>query len=367
MIKLSSASLGSEEKEAVDRVLDAKYLGMGQEVMLFESELEAFFSHKTRVACVNTGTSALQLALQACGIGQGDEVLIPSLTYVASFQAASATGATPIACDIDLKNGCLDFLAARKKLTPRTKAVMYVHYGSGIGDRERLFSFAHEFGLRVIEDAAHSFGGYDKGERIGERGDILCFSFDGIKNITCGEGGAVVSSDEKVIDKIRDLRLLGVQKDTEQRYAGKRSWDFDVTEQGWRYHMSNMNAAIGRAQLKKIDGFGKKRRSLAQVYKQHLQGLPIECLDIDLDNSVPHIFPVLVEKGKRTSLRDFLLSHHIETGVHYKPNHLLTKYRSHDCPQAEAFGERILSLPLHVGLDEGEIIRVSQSIGQYFA
>src|SRR5690606_32413952 len=131
------------------------------------------------------GTSALQLAIQACGIGAGDEVIIPSLTYVASFQAASATGATPIACDIDPTTGCIDVVDAEKRITPKTKAIMPVHYAGGFGDLEGVYDIAHRYGLRVIEDAAHSFGGYYKDKPVGAHGDIICFSFDGIKNITC--------------------------------------------------------------------------------------------------------------------------------------------------------------------------------------
>ncbi len=365
LIKLSRCCVGEEEKLAINRVIDAGQLGMGQEVMFFEKELEVFFSNKVHVACVNTGTSALQLAVQACGIGYGDEVIAPSITYVASFQAISATGAKPIACDIDPKTGCLDVQNARKKINTKTKAIMYVHYASNVGDRNSIFRLAKECGLRVIEDAAHSFGGYHNGQRIGEIGDVICFSFDGIKNITCGEGGAVVSSDQQLIDHIRDLRLLGVKKDTDQRYVGKRSWDFDVDDQGWRYHMSNINAAIGREQLKKIDEFGKKRRYFAELYMELMRGFPVKFLNLDLDNIIPHIFPIFVDSEKRDVLRDFLLTNNIETGVHYKPNHLLTKFKEHNCQNAEDFGKSVLSLPLHVWLEEKNIIQITCKIREF--
>lgn len=365
LIRLSRACLGEEEKEAVSRVIEEKYLGMGKEVMLFEKELESFFSNKVNVACVSTGTAALQLALQACNIGAGDEVIVPSITYVASFQATSATGAKPIACDIDLKTGCLNVSDTRKKITDKTKAIMYVHYASSVGNRAEVFELARQYNLRIIEDAAHSFGGYHNEKLIGENGDITCFSFDGIKNITCGEGGAVVSKDILVIEKIRDLRLLGVKKDSDNRYAGKRSWDFDVEEQGWRYHMSNINAAIGRTQLKKIDSFGKKRRFLASLYRKELANLPIQFLDLDLENTIPHIFPVLISNQKRGGLQDFLSQHNIETGIHYKPNHLLSKFKGYDCSFAEQFGLKVLSLPLHVSLSEEDTMYVIKLIKSY--
>jgi dTDP-4-amino-4,6-dideoxygalactose transaminase len=366
-IRLSRSCLGEEEKQAVSQVIEEGYLGMGQQVMLFEQELEAFFSHKVKVACVNTGTSALQLALQACTIGQGDEVIIPSITYVASFQAASATGAQAVACDINLETGCLDIQEAKKKITKRTKAIMYVHYAGGVGDRKGIFTLAKEHGLRVIEDAAHAFGGYNEGQRIGIDGDIVCFSFDGIKNITCGEGGAVVSRDASVIEKVRDFRLLGVKKDSEKRYAGQRSWDFDVEDQGWRYHMSNINAAIGRVQLKKINAFGKIRQNLAKLYKRELGSLPIQFLNLDFDAIIPHIFPVLIPPQKREDLQATLSKNKIETGLHYKPNHLLTKFKSSSCPVAEHFGASVLSLPLHASLTEQTVTYVTQVITNHLS
>ncbi|MBW8308958.1 MAG: DegT/DnrJ/EryC1/StrS family aminotransferase [Candidatus Paracaedibacteraceae bacterium] len=361
-IRLSRSAIAEEEKQAVLSVLDKGYLGMGTEVMQFEQELEQFFSNKVSVVCVNTGTSALHLAIQACGIGLNDEVIVPSITYVASFQAISATGATPIACDIDLKTGCIDIEDARSKITRKTKAIMHVHYAGGVGNRSQAFDLAKEFKLRVIEDAAHSFGGKDGKSYIGEEGDITCFSFDGIKNITCGEGGAVVSSDQQLIATIKDLRLLGVERDSEQRYSGKRSWRFNVTQQGWRYHMSNLYAAIGRAQLRKINEFAIQRRKLAQLYKQNLSRLSLEFFDLDLNQVIPHIFPVLVSHGKRDALRDYLLSKKIETGIHYQANHLLTKYKQSGCPRSEYFSDNILTLPLHVNLTDEDIKYITMQI-----
>lgn len=365
VIRLSQSCVGEEEKESVLNVLSKGYLGMGEETMLFEKELGEFFQNKVSVACVNTGTSALHLAIQACRIGAGDEVIVPSITYVASFQAVSATGAVPIACDIDQRTGWMDAIAVERKMTSRTKALMPVHYASGLGKRKAIFELAKKYNVRVIEDAAHSFGGFDKKTPIGVDGDITCFSFDGIKNITCGEGGAIVSWDRELMDKICDLRLLGVKKDTQNRYSGKRSWDFDVEDQGWRYHMSNINAAIGRAQLRKIHVFGAKRRHVAQLYFKHLQKMPLDFLDIDYTSSIiPHIFPILVHEKERDPLREFLLENNVETGVHYKPNHVLTKYKTEDCPQAEEFGRRVLSLPMHVNLEDEDVMRVIDLIAE---
>lgn len=367
MMKLSRYSLGNEELQAIQDVFNDGYLGMGKFVMQFEKELETFFSNKTNVVAVNTGTSALHLAIQACGIGTGDEVLIPSITYVASFQATSATGAIVIACDVDLSTGCICVKDAESRITKNTKAIMHVHYAGNLGNRDAIFALAQKYNLRVIEDAAHSFGSTNGTERVGETGDITCFSFDGIKNITCGEGGAVVSTDKELINKIKDLRLLGVEKDTENRFKGKRSWDFDVKEQGWRYHMSNINAAIGLTQLKKINSFSNARRTLAKAYAAGLQNSPVQLLNINLDHVVSHIYPIIVPNNQRNALREFLMERNIETGIHYKPNHLLTKYAATNCPNADFLGESLLSLPIHVGLTEDDIVKVCKSIGEFYA
>ncbi len=369
MLKLSQACVGIEEKEAVNRVIDALYLGMGAEVRLFEQELLAFIMEDStislrQIACVNTGTSALQLALQACGVGAGDEILIPSMTYAASFQAASATGATVIACDVDLTTGCIDTVDAETRITSKTKAIMPVHYAGGYGELADVYALAQKYNLRVIEDAAHSFGSTYQGKYVGATGDIICFSFDGLKNITCGEGGAVISGDKSVMKRIQDLRLLAIENDTEKRFSGQRSWDFDIKEQGWRYHMSNINAAIGRTQLKKLPHFSEMRK---KFYRMYYDGIPTAIgtpIQIDRHNCVPYPFVLRVNATKRDQLAEHLNKHGIETGIHYKPNHLLSYYKGHDkgCPVAEQLWGEILSLPMHCNLGEDDIHFIIKTI-----
>lgn len=367
LVRLSRGDVGALELEALARVIEAGYLGMSVEVQAFEKELTHYIGDNRQVVCVNTGTSALHLAVQACGIGIGDEVLVPSLTFVASFQAVSATGAKPIACEIDPVTCFLDVNDAEKRITLHTKAIMPVHYASNFEGTQKVYELAKKYNLRVIEDAAHSFGGTFNGKRIGAIGDILCFSFDGIKNITCGEGGAVVTSDQVVAEKVRDARLLGVEKDTEKRFAGKRSWDFDVTEQGWRYHMNDIMAALGRTQLKRFPEFAKKRQAIAKRYQQFFAQYPeIRTLKIDYDNVVPHLFPILVEKGCRDELRDILEENNIQNGTHYKPNHLLTKYKTeYDLPYAEDFYNKVITLPLHTLLTDEHFEKVCSVISKW--
>ncbi|MBY0461865.1 MAG: DegT/DnrJ/EryC1/StrS family aminotransferase [Alphaproteobacteria bacterium] len=367
LVRLSRGDVGALELEALARVIEAGYLGMSVEVQAFEKELTDYIGGNREVVCVNTGTSALHLAVQACGIGIGDEVLVPSLTFVASFQAVSATGAKPVACEIDRDTCFLDVRDAEKRITSRTKAIMPVHYASNFEGIEKIYELAAKYNLRVIEDAAHSFGGTHNGKRIGAVGDILCFSFDGIKNITCGEGGAVVTSDQAVAEKVRDARLLGVEKDTEKRFSGQRSWDFDVTEQGWRYHMNDIMAALGRTQLKRFPDFAKKRQEIAKRYQQFFAQYPeIRTLKIDYDNVVPHLFPILIEKGCRDELRDILEENNIQNGTHYKPNHLLTKYKTeYDLPCAEDFYKKVITLPLHTLLTDDQFEKVCNVISKW--
>lgn len=331
---------------------------MGAEVHQFEEALSEFFGRS--VVCVVNGTAALHLALQSIGISHGDEVLVPSLTYIASFQAISATGAKPIACDINPKTFLLDLNDAKKRITDITQAIMPVHYTGGVGDLDSVYSFAKKHHLRVIEDAAHAFGTTYKDKRIGSFGDVACFSFDGIKNITSGEGGCVVSADEKVLLKVRDARLLGVEKDTEKRYLGQRSWEFDTTAQGWRYHMSNIMATIGIEQLKRFPEIAAKRQLLAKLYDQAFSDqTSIQTLPRDYSSVVPHLYVVRIAGMKsRKIIQKKLFDKGIEVGYHYQPNHWLTFYKNDKkkpLPVTDSIFPELISLPLHPDLTEENV------------
>ncbi len=353
-IRLSKSCIGDAEKIAVNRVLDRGFFGMGQEVKDFETGLTEFFGRP--VVCVVNGTAALHLALQASGVKQGDEVLVQSLTYVASFQAITATGARPVSCDIVISSLGIDLNDAKRKITSKTKAIMPVHYAGSVGDLDAIYDFANAHGLRVIEDAAHAFGTTYKGKKVGTIGDIVCFSFDGIKNITSGEGGCVVTGDSVILDRIKDARLLGVQNDTDKRFSRERSWDPDVSYQGWRYHMSDIMAAIGKEQLANFNYHKTRRQEIAKRYVSRIGDIPsVTIFKHDYDNVVPHIFVILLGEGTdRVGLIKFLKKNGIPTGIHYKPNHLLT-YFSNDSkevlPTTDMLYPRLLTLPIHPDLD----------------
>ena len=364
IIRLSKSCIGESEKNAVMDVLDREFLGMGSEVQEFELALSDYFG-RTALCAVN-GTAALHLALQACGIGIGDEVLVQSLTYIASFQAISATSAVPIACDLNPDTLTIDLQDAERRITSKTKAIMPVHYSGGVGALADIYTFAEKHNLRVIEDAAHSFGTSYNGKRIGGFGDIACFSFDGIKNITSGEGGCIVCDDVQVIKQFKDARLLGVQKDSEKRFDKQRSWEFDVSSQGWRYHMSNIMAAIGIEQLKRLPEFSIRRQKLALIYDKLFSASKlITTLCNDYTQVVPHIYPVILDNSiSREFVRKELLKMGIQTGIHYQPNHHLTMYASPyvNLKNTDIISPYLLTLPMHPDLSDDDVNYISKCL-----
>jgi dTDP-4-amino-4,6-dideoxygalactose transaminase len=232
---------------------------------------------------------------------------------------------------------------------------MPVHYAGGVGRLAEVYAFAQSHGLRVVEDAAHAFGSMHGGIPVGGSGDVACFSFDGVKNITSGEGGCVVSDDPDVLDRMRDARLLGVENDTSARFEGQRSWDFDVRAQGWRYHMSDIMAAIGRVQLGRRAELAGRRQELARSYLERLRGQQRVTPVLDeIDGVVPHIFPVrIADMTDRDGLRQTMREAGIETGVHYRPNHTLTYFARAGAPPlpvTERVYAELLTLPLHPDL-----------------
>ncbi len=371
IIRLSRSIVGKAEADAVASVIiDGGYLGMGKEVRAFESEIADYLGvPPASVCCVNSGTAALHLAAQAL-LKPGEDVLVQSLTFVATFQAISAAGGRPVACEVLPGSATIDLADAEKRVTAKTKAIMPVHYAGYSGDLDAVYAFAKRRGLRVIEDAAHAFGGYYKGKKIGSFGDVACFSFDGIKNITSGEGGAIVTKDPAVLSAAGDARLLGVEKDTENRFKGARSWEFDVKRQGYRFHMSDMFAALGRVQLRRLDSeFAPARRRLAGLYRNLLsETSTLKMFETDLESVVPHIFPVRVLDGKRDALGESLKNAGVETGLHYKPCHLLSFYGggSSKLPVTEKIWAELLTLPLHPGLSPDDVAYVCDAVKKFF-
>ena len=368
MIRLSKSVVGKAEAEAVAHVIeDIGYLGMGETVGEFERALEEYIGGGRRCVCVNSGTAALHLAIQAV-TQPGDEVLVPSFTFVASLQAITGAGCKPVCCEIDPSTLTLDLRDAERRITPRTKAMMPVYYGSNCVMATQYQAFARDHGLRLVEDAAHSFGCTCDGKKIGSTGDVVCFSFDGIKNITSGEGGAIFTADADTCQKVSDARLLGVQKDSEKRYAGKRSWTFDVVDQGYRYHMSNIFAAIGKVQLSRFEKeFAPRRRAIAMEYTRRLKDNPdVRLISMDYARDIiPHIFPLEILNGKRALVEQAFKAHDIQYGIQYFPNHLLSYFNSgYALPVTEDVYSKIISIPMHPELTEDDVTLICDIINQ---
>jgi len=355
MIRLSMASVGQEELDEVAKVFfKTVNFGLGIHVKAFEDELKTYIGSDVEVVCVNTGTSALHIALEALKFPRGSEVLVPSITFVASYSAISAAGLVPVSCEVKFPSCHIDCDDLERRITPKTVAIMPVAYSGKDFDRTRVYELAKRHNLRVIEDDAHAFGSQNSENVLfGASGDIGCFSFDGIKNITCGEGGAVVLRDKDLAHRIRVIRSLGIEKDVELRYEGKRAWEYDVATQGFRYHMSNINAAIGSAQLRKFPHHKELKKQLADRYLEAIQnaelGDKLEFTQTSTASSCLHIFPCILARGTdRPKFQQALRDAGIETGFHYVPNHTHTMYKSnYSLPVAEDLGKRLISLPFH--------------------
>ena len=327
LIPVSRPSLGEAELASVKTVFESGWLGLGAQVFEFEQGLQKFLGAK-HVVCTNTGTTALHLALDALGIGNGDEVIVPSFTYVATVQAITATGATPVFCDIHADDLNIDADDIKQKITRKTKAIITVHYRGFPCDMDNIGKLAQEHDLFVIEDAAHAFGSSYKGKKIGSFGDIACFSFDPIKNITCGEGGAVVFQDDSLLEKIQQKRILGIDKDTWSRYRNERSWFYDVVTQGYRYHMSNISAAVGLIQLKKFDGMNRRKIEVARRYDAAFDGVEgITLLRNDGYKDIGLFVYILKIKSRRNELMDALSRQGVGSGIHYIPSHIFSFYK----------------------------------------
>jgi len=356
-------SIGKEELLEVQKVFETGWLGMGSVVFEFEKAISGYLGAK-HVICVNTGTSAIHIALDALGLKEADEVIVPSLTFVSSIQAICACGATPVFCEIDPDTLCIDLKDVKKKLTKRTKAIMPVHYGGEPCDMEGLISLARQFSLNLVEDAAHAFGSRYKGKMVGSLGDLTCFSFDPIKNITCGEGGAVVTGDDKLAQIIIKKRILGIDKDTWHRYKNQRSWSYEVVTKGYRYHLSNINAAIGMVQLRKIEDFLRKKRDVCGQYNAAFNGLKgITLLKRDYGNIAPFNYVIRVKKD-RDALIGYLKERGIDAGIHYIPNHLQPAFKQFytPLPVTEGVFDQIATLPLYVDMNEQDILRVIEAV-----
>lgn len=363
--------LEQAEKDAAVAAIELGWLGMGSYVAEFEKQLSAYLGLKDRyLAAVNTGHSALHLAMVVANIGPGDEVITPSFNCVSDFQAILQVGATPVLCDIRDDNLTIDVDAAERMVTPRTKAVVIMDYGNGLCDYPAVEAFAARHNLRVIHDAAHSMACRYQGKMVGSFSDITMLSFDPVKTVTCLDGGAIVVRSEEELHRIHELRILGMGQPPAVMYQNKRAWTFHVNDIGFRYHMINMHGAIGLSQLAKIDRISSSRRATCRYYMERFAGIEdLRFPEIDLENVTPFIFYVRVPAEERDAFRTYMHEHGVDTGVHWVPGHsfnLLKDCRMDGLTVTRKAAAEIVTLPLHSCMEEAAQQHVADTVVAYF-
>jgi perosamine synthetase len=358
-IPVSAPALLGNEKRYVNECLETTWISsIGRFIEEFERSFGAYCEMDHAVSCVN-GTVALHLALMGLDIGPGDEVLVPSLTYVASANAVRYCGAEPVFVDSDRRTWNADPADILRKITPRTKAIMAVHLYGKPAPMAEILEIAREHGLKVVEDVAEAIGATYGGRPLGSLSDVAAFSFFGNKVITCGEGGMVLTQDEALGRKIRQLKGQG--QDFERRY-----W-FPVV--GYNYRMTNIQAALGLAQLEKVGEYLAARDEIEAWYREELEGRPgVELVARDAsERSVCWLFSAVLPHHAGPA-RDEVMARLRKSGVDsrpfFYPCHILPPYlggRAAECPNAEWLGERGLSLPTWVGMTREHVRRVSRA------
>ncbi len=367
-------SIGVDTLKAVTDAFHVGWLGMGAATQDFENQIGAYLgipSGDRRVLATNTGTSALHVALKLAGVGSGDQVITPSFNFVADHQAIRQCGAEPVLCDIGDDDLGAEPAAVEALIGPRTKAILPLHYG-GIACRiDAIRQLAAKHGLRVIEDATHAFGTRIGGTRIGAGGDLTCFSFDPVKIITSIDGGAVILPSAESMAAAQRLRLLGIDKDTVERYKNQRAWEYDVLDEGYRYHLTNINASIGLSQLARVDEFIASRQHACRRYSAALaQVSGIRVPSSDYADVSPFIYFIRVERGRRLHLIDALKQAGIATGIHFLPTHKFTIAKSWPrgpMTVTERVCDEVLTLPLHSNMANETVDRVIDAITHHMA
>jgi dTDP-4-amino-4,6-dideoxygalactose transaminase len=364
VIPVQRPTLGPEELAAVAQVFDSRWLGMGVVTQEFEQRLQEFLGARYVIA-VNTGTAALHLALAALELHPGDEVIVPSLTFVSSVQAILAVGARPVFCEVKEDTLTVDVDDVVRRVTAKTKAIMPVHYGGLVCEMDELLPFARERKIWLVEDAAHAFGSTYQGRKVGTLGPVTCFSFDPIKNITCGEGGAIATDEEDLARRLLPMRNVGIQKDAWRRQGGAQNWAYEVATPGYRYHLSNLNAAIGLAQLKRFAVFKARKQSIVRRYDEALRDAGgLRLLSRTLDEVFPFFYVVRVLERRRDALIEFLKEKGIGTGVHYIPNHLQPLFADLrvSLPTTERLFDEIVTLPLYYEMTDTDVETVIAAV-----
>ncbi len=373
LIPLFKPYIGKDTLKAATDALELGWLGMGSYVNQFEQELSAFMEigDTRKIVAVNTCTSALHLALLTAGVKPGDEVITPAFNNMGDFQAIGFCGAKPVFCDIREDNLGIDPDKIEPLIRPNTKVIIVLHYSGIPCSIDKVFEIARKHGLRVIEDAAHAIGTRINGKMIGSYGDLVCFSFDAIKTLTCIDGGAIVVNNQNEADHLYPARLLGMTQSNTKLYSNSRAGKYDVYEQGFRYHLANLHGSIGLSQLKKLPEFIANRQRYCLIYNHRLS----QCPGIIVPHSAykdvsPFHYVIRVLKGKREDLMDYLKRHGIESGIHWMMGNRFTWLKNcrgaNSIPITDNVGEEILTLPLWSYMETCVIERIADTICKFF-
>lgn len=351
--------------------IESGWLTMGPKTIQFE-EACAKFLHAPHAVAVDSCTSALFLSLKALGIGPGDEVITTPLTFVATTNVILHCGATPILVDVEADTLNIDPAKVRAAITPRTRAIIPVHYGGHPADMDALQAIAAEHQLHIVEDAAHAFGASSRGRRIGDSGNLVCFSFYAIKNITTGEGGLITTTNPALAEKLRILRLHGISKDAWKRYTDKGSWFYEVVEPGYKCNMTDLGAALGLRQLDREEEFRLRRKDIARQYTSAFAGTPLT-LPAEREGAVSawHLYPIRLPAGiDRGEAINALHAMNIGSSVHFIPVHYHPwyqqnlPYRKGDFPVTEAAYEGLISLPIYPLMTDADVSDVVAAVKQ---
>lgn len=356
-MKFSVPDITREDINAVVETLKSGWLTTGAKSLQLEEAFAAETEAEHAVS-LSSGTSALFLSLIAEGVESGDEVITTPLTFASTANVIHHLGARPVFADIDPETFNIDPDAVEAAVTPRTRAVIPVHFAGQSCDMGRIMRVAEKHNLRIIEDAAHALGAVYKGKKIGGSGNLTCFSLFPTKNITAGEGGVITLNDPEKDKRLRRLRLHGMSKDGWKRYAKEGSWYYEIHEAGYKCNLSDINAALALTQLKRLNHLNRRRRELVDAYCEKIHDIP----GIRTQKQLPgtqsswHIFPVWVDRKRygmdRNQLVKELWNRNIGTSVHFIPVHLQPfyqktyGYQDGDFPEAEKVFRGILSLPL---------------------
>lgn len=372
-IPFALPDVGAEEIAAVSSAIASGWLSSGPRVREFELAFAARFGQDVEAVAVNSATAGLHLALEACGIGPGDEVLLPTWTFTATAEVVRYLGATPVLVDVDRESLNIDFERAEELVTSRTRVVIPVHFAGRPVPSRLLREFAEARGIEVVEDAAHAFPAASEGELVGAgTSRATVFSFYATKTMTTGEGGMVVTRDVELANRVRTMRLHGIDRDAFNRYRSDTpAWRYEVVDAGYKYNLTDPAAAMGLVQLRRVDAMRARRQEIAEAYLAAFDETSLE-LPAPAPRDVLHAWHLFVARLPRETDREAFISAMskagIGTSVHFIPLHLQPYWRdslgcdSTSFPVATQEFERVVSLPLFSGLRDEQVSRIIEAV-----